>query len=200
MSDRPDPRDPTRPGAPDGPTPGAPEGPGHDETGHDETGLDLARSVARSLSGLRPAARRRPRTRRIDPRVSGAHPDDRDPQTLDSTLGRLVAEQGWGTELRMHGALARWAVIVGAEVAQHVSPVSFEAGEDGAPGRLVVKADSTAWATQMRLLAATVVKRLNQDLGDGTVAVIDVQGPSGPTWKKGLRSVRGGRGPRDTYG
>ena len=113
---------------------------------------------------------------------------------------RLVAEQGWATEIRTHGALARWGVIVGPEVAQHVSPVSFEQGEDGKPGRLVVKADSTAWATQMRLLAAAVVKRLNEELGDGTVGLIDVQGPSGPTWKKGLRSVRGGRGPRDTYG
>ena len=174
--------------------------PGPDRPAHDESGLDLARSVARSLSGVRPLTRRRPRTRKIDPRVSSAHPDDRDPQTLDATLGRLVAEQGWGTELRMHGALARWGVIVGPEVAQHVSPVSFVPGEDGAPGRLVVKADSTAWATQMRLLAATVVQRLNQDLGDGTVGVIDVEGPSGPTWKKGRRSVRGGRGPRDTYG
>jgi predicted nucleic acid-binding Zn ribbon protein len=171
------------------------------EPAHDETGLDLARAVARSLSGIRPAVgRRRPRARRIDPRLSGAHPDDRDPQTLDVTLGRLVAEQGWATEIRTHGALARWGVIVGPEVAQHVSPVSFEQGEDGKPGRLVVKADSTAWATQMRLLAAAVVKRLNEELGDGTVGLIDVQGPSGPTWKKGLRSVRGGRGPRDTYG
>jgi predicted nucleic acid-binding Zn ribbon protein len=167
---------------------------------HDEAGLELARAVARSLSGVRPLARRRPRTRRIDPKASGAHPDDRDPQTLDATLGRLVAEQGWGTELRMHGALARWGVIVGPEVAQHVAPVSFEQGEDGTPGRLVVKADSTAWATQMRLLASTVVKRLNQELGDGTVGLIDVEGPSGPTWKQGRRSVRGGRGPRDTYG
>ncbi len=177
------------------PDPGVPP-----EPGHDETGLELARAVARSLSGVRPVTRRKPRARRIDPRVSSAHPDDRDPQTLDATLGRLVAEQGWATEIRTHGALARWGVIVGAEVAQHVSPVSFEAGEDGTPGRLVVRADSTAWAVQMRLLAATVVKRLNQELGDGTIGVIDVQGPSGPTWTKGRRSVRGGRGPRDTYG
>jgi predicted nucleic acid-binding Zn ribbon protein len=179
---------------PDQPTP-APE-----ERPHDEAGLDLARAVARSLSGVRPLARRRQRTRRIDPRVSSAHPDDRDPQTLDASLGRLVAEQGWATEIRMHGALARWGSIVGPEIAQHVTPVTFEQGEDGAPGRLVVRTDSTAWATQMRLLAATVVKRLNEDLGDGTVGLIDVQGPSGPSWKKGPRSVRGGRGPRDTYG
>jgi predicted nucleic acid-binding Zn ribbon protein len=52
----------------------------------------------------------------------------------------------------------------------------------------------------MRLLAPNVVRRLNEELGDGTVTVIDVQGPRGPSWKRGLRSVRDGRGPRDTYG
>jgi predicted nucleic acid-binding Zn ribbon protein len=25
-------------------------------------------------------------------------------------------------------------------------------------------------------------------------------GPQAPTWKKGLRTIRGARGPRDTYG
>ena len=63
-----------------------------------------------------------------------------------------------------------------------------------------MQTDSTAWATQMRLLAPTVVRRLNEELGDGTVTVIDVRGPTCPSWKRGPRSVRDGRGPRDTYG
>ena len=90
--------------------------------------------------------------------------------------------------------------MVGRDVAQHVRPVSY-VRDDGEPGgRLVVQTDSTAWATQMRLLAPTVVRRLNEELGDGTVRVIDVQGPNVPSWKRGRRSVRDGRGPRDTYG
>jgi predicted nucleic acid-binding Zn ribbon protein len=169
-------------------------------TPHEESGLDLARSVARSLARGRRTGRPRPgsRPRRTDPQASGAHPDDRDPQTLDSTIGRLVAEQGWGTDVRVHGVFARWDAIVGRDVAQHARPLSFTREERG--GRLLVQTDSTAWATQMRLLAATVVRRLNEELGEGTVAVIDVQGPVGPSWKKGRRSVRDGRGPRDTYG
>ena len=176
---------------------------------HVEEGLDLARSLARTIGNAGPVKPRRRMKRRPlgeGGPASGAHPDDRDPQTLDATLGRLVAEQGWGTDVRMHGVFARWPTIVGAEVAQHVTPVSFEADRDqdgGAGrtgGRLVVRTDSTAWATQMRLLAANVVRRLNEELGDGTVAVIDVQGPNAPSWKHGRRSVRGGRGPRDTYG
>ena len=178
---------------------------------HDETGLELARSVARSLAG----SRRRPgrstgrRPRRVDPQASGAHPDERDPQLLDTTIGRLIADQGWDTDVRVHGVFTRWEVVVGREVAQHCRPESFAQGAQGAPGgpgdvpsggKLVVRTDSTAWATQMRLLAPTVVRRLNEELGDGTVTVIDVLGPQAPSWKRGPRSVRDGRGPRDTYG
>jgi predicted nucleic acid-binding Zn ribbon protein len=45
-----------------------------------------------------------------------------------------------------------------------------------------------------------VVKRLNEELGDGTVTVVEVLGPNAPSWKHGRRSARDGRGPRDTYG
>jgi predicted nucleic acid-binding Zn ribbon protein len=186
-----------------------------DSAEHDETGLDLARSIARGLAGTRGnpgRARRRDRragrkSRRVDPEASGAHPDDRDPQLLDTTIGRLIADQGWGTDVRVHGVFTRWEHLVGPEVAQHCAPESFSQEGTGAGGadspaggRLVVRTDSTAWATQMRLLAPTVLRRLNEELGHGTVTAIDVRGPTGPTWKRGLRSVRGGRGPRDTYG
>mgnify|MGYP003336356138 CR=1 FL=1 len=171
---------------------------------HRDDGLDLARAIARSTAGAgsRPARRKRrsgteaPRNedRRGRSGFSGAHPDDRDPQLLDATLGRLVADHGWALDLRVHGLFARWAELVGEEVAAHCAPESF------ADGRLVVRTDSTAWATQLRLLAPRIVERLNVELGPGSVTVIDVQGPHLPSWKKGPRSVRDGRGPRDTYG
>lgn len=170
---------------------------------HRDDGLDLARAITRSTAGatFRPARRtRRPggEARRTDRTgqsgFSGAHPDERDPQLLDSTLGRLVADHGWALDLRVHGLFARWAELVGEEVGAHCTPESF------ADGRLVVRTDSTAWATQLRLLAPRIVERLNLELGPGSVSVIDVQGPHLPSWKKGPRSVRDGRGPRDTYG
>ena len=106
--------------------------------------------------------------------------------------------------MRVHGVFSRWGALVGDQVAQHAQPVSFvrdpDAGADTGGGRLVVQTDSTAWATQMRLLAPTVLKRLNAELGEGTVTFIEVRGPSAPRWSHGRRSVRGGRGPRDTYG
>nr|WP_246283584.1 DciA family protein [Nocardioides perillae] len=126
--------------------------------------------------------------------LSGAHPDERDPQTLDTTLGRLVADHGWALDLRVHGVVGRWRELVGEEVADHCTPESF------ADGRLSVRTDSTAWATQLRLLAPTIVRRLNEELGHGTVTFLEVLGPHLPSWSRGPRRVRDGRGPRDTYG
>jgi len=168
------------------------------EIDHDPDGLELARALTRAVAriGGTPAKRRSKRPRRTSDkgRVSGAHPDERDPQTLDATLSRLVGDHGWDLSLRVHGVFGRWGQIVGAEIAQHCEPESF------ADGKLVVRTDSTAWATQLRLLAPTIVRRLNEELGHGTVTVIEVLGPQAPSWKKGRRSIRGARGPRDTYG
>ena len=136
----------------------------------------------------------RARWRRISPEQrSGAHPDDRDPQLLGPTLDRLVAERGWQTDAAVGGVMGRWASIVGPEVAAHATPVTYEDGE------LVVLADSTAWATQIRLLAPALLARLADELGAGIVSAVTVRAPSGPSWKRGRLSVRG-RGPRDTYG
>jgi predicted nucleic acid-binding Zn ribbon protein len=165
---------------------------------HDPTGLEMARRVAAQLRGAagravsQPARRQR---RYTDPaQFSGAHPDERDPAPLGTAVDRLVSDNGWSTEVSVHTVLGRWAQIVGPDVALHCKPVSY------AEGVVAVAADSTAWATQLTLLARTVVARLNAELGDGTVVRIQVSGPGGPTWKRGRRSVRDGRGPRDTYG
>ena len=160
-------------------------------------GLDLARAMTRASARTTPAARAKKRGRALPPsraRVSGSFPDERDPQMLDTTVGRFVEDHGWDLELRVHGVFGRWAELVGPEIGAHSSPETFT------DGTLVVRTDSTAWATQLKLLAPTVVRRLNEELGHGTVTVIEVHGPRGPSWKKGPRSVRDGRGPRDTYG
>jgi predicted nucleic acid-binding Zn ribbon protein len=163
---------------------------------HEEDGLDLAKALTRATAGATPKQRRKQRNRDKPTRgrVSGAHPDDRDPQPLAGEVSRLVEVRGWELDLRMRGVFARWPELVGDQVADHCAPESF------VDGKLVVRATSTAWAVQLRLLAPTVVRRLNEELGHGTVTVIDVLGPHGPSWKKGPRSSRDGRGPRDTYG
>jgi predicted nucleic acid-binding Zn ribbon protein len=168
-----------------------PEPPGERQ----DDGLDLARAQTRATAGSTPAARkRRVRRTRTDSTVSGSHPDDRDPQLLGAMVDKLVGDQGWELELRVRGVFARWPELVGDEVAAHTTPETFT------DGKLVVRTDSTAWATQLKLLVPTVLRRLNEELGQGTVTVVEVLGPHGPSWKKGRLSSRDGRGPRDTYG
>ncbi|MGI4893652.1 MAG: DUF721 domain-containing protein [Janthinobacterium lividum] len=125
---------------------------------------------------------------------SGAWPDARDPQTLDATLGRLVGERGWEQPVAVGGAFGRWDVVVGPELAGHCTPETLK------DGTLVVRAESTAWATQVRLLTSVLVRRLDEELGHGVVTTVLVRGPRPPSWRKGGRSAPGGRGPRDTYG
>lgn len=90
--------------------------------------------------------------------------------------------------------MGRWAEIVGPDVAQHAAPVSF------AEGVLTVRAESTAWATQLRWLTSTLIARMNEEVGAGVITDLKVVGPAAPSWKRGPRAVRDGRGPRDTYG
>jgi predicted nucleic acid-binding Zn ribbon protein len=159
--------------------------------------LDQLRADARQRGrGGGPAARRSRRGASgvVQPaQPSGAYPDERDPQLLGATLDRLTVERGWESGLATGGVIGRWEQVVGSDLAAHCTP---ETHEDGV---LTVRADSTAWATQVRLLAADLVRRLNQEFGEGTVARVVVRGPGRPSWRKGPLHVSG-RGPRDTYG
>jgi predicted nucleic acid-binding Zn ribbon protein len=109
-------------------------------------------------------------------------------------LAEYVTERGWHSSLAHARVFAEWPALVGAEVAAHCRP---EALHDG---QLRIAAESTAWATQLRLLGATLLARLVAELGGGVVTRLQITGPVGPSWKHGSWSVRGARGPRDTYG
>ena len=134
------------------------------------------------------------RSRPSGPTLSGSRPDGRDPALVGAVLDTVIEKSGWESDIAVRSLFARWPELVGPEIADHCEPTGF------ADGVLHVRADSTAWATQLKLLAASIVRRLNDELGHGNVAVIDVVGPDAPSWSKGRRSVRDGRGPRDTYG
>lgn len=144
----------------------------------------------------RSAPPRRGRPRRTPPDEqawSGPGADPRDPTPVGAAVGDLVRQNKWDATLRAAGIEARWAQIVGADVAAHCRPQRLEAGE------LTCVAESTAWATQIRLLSRQLLERLAADLGPDVVRRIRVSGPSAPDWRHGPLRVTG-RGPRDTYG
>lgn len=153
--------------------------------------LARARAAARAKGlrpGLRPLRRRRPGL----PEPGGRR-DGRDPALLGDQMDRMLADRGWKVDVAVGSVMGRWPEIVGAEVAQHCAPVTFEFGV------LTVRADSTAWATQIRLLASSILGRLENEVGKGTVSELKVVGPSAPSWSRGPRRSTG-PGPRDTYG
>jgi predicted nucleic acid-binding Zn ribbon protein len=120
-----------------------------------------------------------------------------DPEPLNSAIRSLIAGRGWREAAAGGSVFSRWAEIVGPDLAAHTRP-------DGlADGELTVIADSTAWATQLRLLAPQLVRRIAAEVGDGVVRQVRVRGPAaaaGPPRRPGEWRVRGSRGPRDTYG
>lgn len=104
-----------------------------------------------------------------------------------------MTNRGWKVDVAVGSVMGRWPAIVGPEVAQHCTPVTFEAGV------LTVRADSTAWATQLRMLTSSILGRLEGEVGKDTVTELWVVGPSAPSWSRGFRRSQG-PGPRDTYG
>ena len=125
--------------------------------------------------------------------MSGAAADGRDPVGIGDVTGSLVASAGWTDAVAVGGVMGRWSEVVGDHVAAHCVPVGF------ADGTLTVRAATTAWATQLRMLVPDVRRRLDAVVGEGVVAHIEVLAPDAPSWKRGRLSVQG-RGTRDTYG
>ena len=101
--------------------------------------------------------------------------------------------RGWQRPAAEATVFGEWERVVGEEVAAHSRPVKLEKGE------LTIEAESTAWATQLRMLAGRLIARIAAEVGHNVVTRLHVHGPAAPSWNKGLRRVRG-RGPRDTYG
>ena len=149
---------------------------------------DAAAAALRRATRSTGAGRKTGRSRRR-PTSSGP----RDPEPLGAALERLVVEQGWQDQSAVATLMGDWAEIVGPDLAAHVVPVSFAEGE------LVLQAESTTWATQLRLLLPQVHRAIDERVGSGVVRAIRLRGPQAPSWGSGPRRVKG-RGPRDTYG
>ncbi|MFE2185191.1 DUF721 domain-containing protein [Streptomyces sp. NPDC059455] len=163
------------------------------------SGVDLARvalRAAKEQARARGAAAQQKKQARRGGLRSGARADGRDPLPLGAAINRLITERGWETPAAVGGVMGRWPQMVGPEVAQHCEPQRYD--EDARV--LTVRCDSTAWATQLRLLAPQLVARLNADLGQGTVKLIKVMGPGGPPRRYGQLRSPGSTGPGDTYG
>ncbi len=94
-----------------------------------------------------------------------------DPQLLGDVLTNLIEERDWKAGVAEGTLFTQWATIVGADIAQHASPVSIN---------------------------ENVLTIQNNPFG-ATIESVSIIGPNTPSWKRGIRSTRDARGPRDTY-
>ena len=126
-------------------------------------------------------------------RWSGPGPDSRDPQLFGSVTRDVARNRGWSGRVAEGSVFGRWPAVVGEQIAAHAAPTSLTEGV------LTVSAESTAWATQLRMVQAQLLAKIASAVGDGVVTSLKIVGPTGPSWRKGRYHIAG-RGPRDTYG
>lgn len=159
--------------------------------------LEEARGAARTQGKNVGRGRTSPAPRRVAGnsrrRWSGPGPDGRDPQLLGAATSDLARNRGWNGRVAEGSVFGRWRSVVGDQIAAHATPTSLNEGV------LTVSAESTAWATQLRMVQAQLLAKIAAAVGDGVVTSLKIVGPVGPSWKKGPYRVPG-RGPRDTYG
>ena len=117
-----------------------------------------------------------------------------DPTLISNVLNNLIQERDWDSGLAVGTLFATWPQVVGPEIAQHTTPLSM------LDGRLLVQCSSTAWATQLNFVGPSLLETIRSSAPGALVDSLEFIGPTAPSWKRGLRTISNGRGPRDTYG
>ena len=117
-----------------------------------------------------------------------------DPQNIGAILNELVSARDWRQGIAEGNLFSDWREIVGADIAEHSTPITLY------EGKLTIQTSSTAWSTQLRLKQGDLLKTIRQSAPGALVEELAIIGPHAPSWKRGLRTIRGARGPRDTFG
>lgn len=143
----------------------------------------LGRAIASMRGTTAKSAHRRP------PKSRGY----RDPMLVGDSIDEVLGERGWQQVSALATLQATWPEVVGAELADHLTIESLEEQV------LLLRADSTAWATQVELMRSALTQQVQAAVGADAVTQVRVRGPQAPSWTAGPRRVKG-RGPRDTYG
>ncbi|WP_327169927.1 DciA family protein [Streptomyces subrutilus] len=145
-----------------------------EEPASELSGVDLARvalhqareaAKARGEAGTRKAKRRtRPTTLRGD---------GREPTGFAAVLQGLMADRAWDVPAAGGSILDQWPDIAAAlspKLAAHVQAVAFHPEM----GQLDLRPDSSAYATQLRLISSRIVTAANDAAGSGAVRSVRV--------------------------
>jgi hypothetical protein len=120
------------------------------------------------------------------------------PTAIGAELARLLGRPGWAERMGAAQVAGRWEAIVGPELAQHCEPVRTA-------GRvLTVRAESAAWATQLRYFTTQIAQRVDEVLGAGSVREVRIvvgrlEGRPGDGPEGGGPTLTGGAAGTDTF-
>ncbi|MDN3057053.1 DciA family protein [Streptomyces sp. SRF1] len=143
-------------------------------------GVDLARVAlhqAREAAKAHGEAGTRKTKQRTRP--SSTRRDGREPTGFAALLQSLMADRAWELPAAGGTVVDRWpeiAATVAERLAEHAQAVAFDAGK----GRLDVRADSPAYATQIRLMSAGLTAAANEAVGRDAVRSIRVLAAGAP--------------------
>ncbi|MFD0197024.1 DciA family protein [Streptomyces albidoflavus] len=142
------------------------------------TGVDLARvalNAARAAAqrqGAETTVQRRPRRSTIIHTRTG-----REPLGLGAAIERMLAERGYTAPAAGGTLCDQWpdiAATIAPTLARHTTATAFDADS----GRLDLRATSTAYATQARLMAGPLTNAANHHVGRPLVKSIRVLNPN----------------------
>ncbi|MGA4966973.1 DciA family protein [Streptomyces pseudogriseolus] len=137
------------------------------------SGVDLARIA---LHQARAAAKKRGETEARVPRRRRqqiARRDGREPSGFAAVLQGLMADRAWDLPVAGGSVLDRWpdiAAAVSPQLPDHVSAIAFHPET----GHLDLRPDSSAYATQLRLISARIVAAANEAVRTDAVRSIRV--------------------------
>ncbi len=150
---------------------------------------DLALDLFHSFKG----GNRKSKKVKEAPAIIGTESSN-DPQLLKEVIAQVIHERDWQSGIAEGTLFSTWAETVGPEISLHATPISL------LDGVLTIQTSSTAWAVQLQLVAPNLLATIRASSPGALVEMLSIIGPHGPSWKKGVRTIRGAKGPRDTYG
>lgn len=118
--------------------------------------------------------------------------DNSEPKSVGELINELVKDREWKGGLSEGEIFVKWREVVGEEIASRCEPIEIK------DERLFIQCSSTAWATQLNLVKLQLLTSIQQIAPQ--IKSLEIIGPNAPSWRKGLRTIQGSKGPRDTYG
>lgn len=82
-----------------------------------------------------------------------------DPVPLSRSLDSMMKSLRGTDRIQIGGVFGKWDQAVGDPIAAHVRPIKLD------EGALLVEADTSTWATEVKFLADTIIARLHEEAG-----------------------------------